>query len=46
MHATIKTTLFLVNYRIAPRGAECPTIALNKGEAPLGQQIAVKVIKL
>jgi hypothetical protein len=46
VHATTKTTPFLANYGVAPRGAEWPIIPLNKGEAPLGRQIAAKVIKL
>ena len=46
VHATTKTTPFLANHGMAPRGAEWPTIALNKGEAPPGRQIAAKVIEL
>ena len=46
VHATTKTTPFLANHGMAPRGAEWPTIALNEGEAPPGRRIAAKVIEL
>jgi hypothetical protein len=46
VHATTKTTPFLANHGVAPRGAEWPIIPLNEGEAPPGRQIAAKVIEL
>ena len=45
-HATTRMTPFQANTGLDPRRADWPDLGLGKGEAPLGHQVAAKVIAL
>jgi hypothetical protein len=45
-HATTRTTPFRAYYGMDPRGAEWPSVAMDKGKSALGLQTAAKVISI